>query len=195
MRRDYCGTGSDRAENHPDTHARSCAIARIGRRKRRGLLRPFPSSTSWPVEKTRPLHVTAPGNGSVSDLSALRIQISSAPSSTQPLVSSSPAFSFWAARSSIISRCASNIRLNAGSERSLTEPPSPVHPWRGCRTRARDRACVRTRKTSWLRHPTMVGPCPYAILLVRSTFKNVPVSQQRKLQIVLLRNASYTLPR
>ena len=46
-------------------------------------------------------------------------QISSAPSNTEPFESSSPAFTFWAARSSINSRCASNIRFIAGSERSL----------------------------------------------------------------------------
>jgi hypothetical protein len=46
-------------------------------------------------------------------------QISSAPSNTEPFDSSSPAFTFWAARSSINSRCASNIRFIAGSERSL----------------------------------------------------------------------------
>jgi hypothetical protein len=46
-------------------------------------------------------------------------QISSAPSNTEPFESSSPAFTFWAARSSINSRCASNIRFIVGSERSL----------------------------------------------------------------------------
>src|SRR5260370_10416502 len=46
-------------------------------------------------------------------------QISSAPSNTEPFESSSPAFTFWAARSSINSRRASNIRLIAGSERYL----------------------------------------------------------------------------
>ena len=84
-------------------------------------------------------------------------QISSAPTSTEPSDSSRPAFSFWAARSSISCRCASNIRASAGSEGRPTEPHFPARPRRGCTTRAHDPACVRRRKTSWLPDPTMVG--------------------------------------
>ena len=57
--------------------------------------------------------------GAIDDLGAPHSQISSAPSNTKPFESNSPAFTFWAARSSINSRCASNIRFIAGSERSL----------------------------------------------------------------------------
>jgi hypothetical protein len=46
-------------------------------------------------------------------------QMSWAVTNTDPSDSSNPAFSFWAARSSIISRWASNIRLRAVSETSL----------------------------------------------------------------------------
>ena len=54
---------SHRGQNPPDG---TCAFLRYRpdrRRKRRGLPRSFPLSTSRPVEKTRPLHGTAPGNG------------------------------------------------------------------------------------------------------------------------------------
>ena len=48
-----------------------------------------------------------------------RPQMSPAPSTTAPSGSSSPAFNFWAPRSSIICRCASKIFVSAGMERSL----------------------------------------------------------------------------
>jgi hypothetical protein len=62
VRRDYCGTAAIERKISGCT----CWFLRYRpdrRRKRRGLPRPFPSSTSWPVQKTRQWHGTAPGNG------------------------------------------------------------------------------------------------------------------------------------
>src|SRR3974390_2256486 len=57
---------------------------------------------------------------------------------------------------------------------SPPEPHPPVHQSRRCITRSPDPACVRRRGTSWLLDPTMAGPGPYTILLVRLTFKTSP---------------------
>jgi len=62
VRRDYSGTGSNRAENPPDAYARSYAIARIAAVSVENYPA-FPLKHQRPSEKTRPWNGTAPGNG------------------------------------------------------------------------------------------------------------------------------------